>query len=357
MLNVNKLWNGLDHLVSRMASPRMFFSDGLGDQDFLRSLPVTSQVSSARVTIESEQKGPGFVRRLASFSSPASWLPEESKTAYIEMTLPESGAGHPGKDIPIFIHFAATGDESTLPRRMLLAEPLARKGIASVILENPYYGRRRPADQKDFVIETVSDQFKMNQATILEGLSLLKWLNELGYTNLGVTGVSMGGAMAASVAASSELAVSVAACIAPVGPGPAFCYGALSNRVDWQRLAPELAQFFGGVISEQVSFIDQDVPANTSIAKRRLYRLMSVADLRNYAAPRDPSRAILVGAHQDGYVPYRSVRALHEHWKGSLLRTVPGGHVSAVLLKGNVFRDAIEELAFSSCAKVASGQK
>ncbi|HBS03817.1 MAG TPA: hypothetical protein DEA96_02555, partial [Leptospiraceae bacterium] len=322
--------------------------------------------------------------RMASFSSPAPWLPEESSLGFMEMVIPDSSSHKLSSDTPVFIHFAATGDETTLPRRLLIAEPLARKGIASIILENPYYGKRRPAEQKDFVISTISDQFKMNQATILEGVALLKWLDSLGYSNLGVTGVSMGGSMAASVAAATSLPVSVAACIAPVGPGPAFCYGALSNRVDWQRLIPELNQYFpskdagensGNAPSEdsandfvvdtaQSSFgtVLQEsredvgtVPRNSPedavdhplpLAKRKLHRLMSVADLRNYSVPVDPSRAILVGAHEDGYVPYRSVVALHEHWKGSLLRTVPGGHVSSVLLKGNVFRESIEDLAF-----------
>ncbi len=349
-MNLNLIWNGIDHLVSRMASPRLFFSEGLGDHEFLRGLPVSTEVAAARVNIESEEKGKGVIRRMASFSSPAPWLPEESSLGFMEMVIPDSSSYKLSNDTPVFIHFAATGDETTLPRRLLIAEPLARKGIASIILENPYYGKRRPSEQKDFVISTISDQFKMNQATILEGVALLKWLDSLGYSNLGVTGVSMGGSMAASVAAATSLPVSVAACIAPVGPGPAFCYGALSNRVDWQRLIPELNEYFpskdAGENSANTAFPEDVADHPLPIAKRKLHRLMSVADLRNYSVPVDPSRAILVGAHEDGYVPYRSVVALHEHWKGSLLRTVPGGHVSSVLLKGNVFRESIEDLAF-----------
>ncbi|MBI41469.1 MAG: hypothetical protein CMF59_17895 [Leptospiraceae bacterium] len=344
MLNLSKIWNGLDHLVSHMASPRLFFSEGLGDVDFLKNLPVDTDAPAARVNIESEEKGSGLIRRTASFASPAPWLPEESSLAFMEMVIPDSASHRLSSETPVFIHFAATGDETTLPRRLLIAEPLARKGIASIILENPCYGKRRPTSQKDFVIPAVSDQFKMNQATILEGVALLKWLDALGYSNLGLTGVSMGGSMAASVAAATSLPVSVAACIAPVGPGPAFCYGALANRVDWEKLMPELNEFLP---SMQTGLPDEtEVIHPLPLAKRKLHRLMSVADLRNFAPPVDPSRAILVGAHQDAYVPYRSVVALHEHWKGSMLRTVPGGHVSSVLLKGNVFRESIEELAF-----------
>ncbi|MCB1140010.1 MAG: alpha/beta hydrolase family protein [Leptospiraceae bacterium] len=347
-MDLNLIWNGVDHLVSRLASPRLFFSGGLGDVDYLKSLPLSMEAEAARVRIESEEKLGGIIRRRASFPSPAPWLPEESSLAFMEMVIPDSPVHRLSPETPVFIHFAATGDETTLPRRLLVAEPLARKGIASIILENPYYGKRRPSHQKDFVITTLSDQFKMNQATILEGVSLLKWLDSLGYSNLGLTGVSMGGSMAASVAASTSLPVSVAACIAPVGPGPAFCYGALSHRVDWQRLIPELNEY-----SEERKTGEKQVDTDAAkghplpLAKRRLHRIMSVADLRNFSPPADPSRAILVGAHQDAYVPYRSVLALHEHWKGSRLRTVTGGHVSSVILKGNIFRDCIEDLAFN----------
>ena len=363
MIEVKKIWNGLDHLVSQLASPTLFFSGGLGDVDFLRRLPLSPDVGPARVSITGEDKGSGFVRRQAEFLSPAGFLPEESRKARIEMILPSVPAGKVATDFPVFIHFAATGDETMFPRRLLIAEPLARKGIASIILENPYYGNRRPASQKDFVIPTVSDQFKMNQSTILEGLSLLSWLDGLGYQNTGVTGISMGGSMAASVAAVCPRPVSVAACIAPVGPGPAFAYGALSNRVDWEALAPELFEYFGETDSTTGSpessvgarsmvsegQVNQE-RSNPAAAKRKLYRLMAVADLRNYQAPRAPERAILVGANQDAYVPFRSVQALHQHWVGSNLRVLSGGHVSAVLLNGHHFRQAIQDVALAGSA-------
>ncbi|MCB1166399.1 MAG: alpha/beta hydrolase family protein [Leptospiraceae bacterium] len=340
MIDMTGLWGNLDHLISRVASPRLFFSGGLGDVEFLQSLPLSADVSAADVAVEKEENSGKVLRRTLRFYSPAKWLPEQGALARAEMILPTKFASSIPANAPIFLHFAATGDETTLPRRKLLGEPLAERGIVSILLENPYYGRRRPKFQNDFVIGTLSDQFKMNQATILEGMALLKWLHSAGHRNLGLTGISMGGSMAASVAAASDLPVSVVACIAPVGPGPAFCYGALANRIDWQTLAPELSDYLGsngGFANGKFSL---------SHSKRQLHRLMSVADLRNFAPPLQPERAILIAAENDGYVPLKSVVALHKHWKGSQLRTIPGGHVSAVLLNGHVFRDAIAESAF-----------
>jgi hypothetical protein len=326
---IAQVWNGLDLLVSHFASPNKFFSHGLGDRKFLESMPERDAGNAGGVELlwNDETILKRSVRKTGYFVSPCDWLPPESRRGDVELLLPDKY----NEDTPIFIHFAATGDETTVPRRILLAEPLLKDGIASLILVNPSYGTRRANHQADFVMKTVSDQFAMNQATIFEGAGLVKSLRAMGFNRIGVTGVSMGGSMAASVAASSPLEVRVAACIAPVGPAPAFCYGALSRRVDWEALGQE---FYGAS------------PLNIAGLKRKLVRVMSFADLRNHRPPVNSKLAILVGAKNDGYVPMRSVDALHRHWKGSEMRWLEGGHVSAVLSNSGDFRRAIYDVAF-----------
>ena len=56
-----------------------------------------------------------------------------------------------------------------------------------------------------------------------------------------------------------------------------------------------------------------------------------------------PDAAVLVAARHDGYVDVGSVRALQQHWTGSELRVVDGGHVSAFLLHQQAFRDALRD--------------
>ena len=62
-----------------------------------------------------------------------------------------------------------------------------------------------------------------------------------------------------------------------------------------------------------------------------------------FCRPRCTKAAVLVGATQDAYVSPQSVLELAEHWPGSEVRWVKGGHVSAFLLQQNAFRQAISD--------------
>ncbi|MEQ9363510.1 MAG: alpha/beta hydrolase family protein [Leptospirales bacterium] len=334
MLIFPNLLSGLDHLVSGFSSREKLYRDGLGDVCFLDTVPDRHprDVRAAQIEWDSEvaTESSGATRRRGRFLSPAAdWLPEESRTALIEMIRPANFS----VDTPVFVHFAATGDETFLPRRFLLANALADEGIASVLLMNPYYGPRRPKTQTNFSVPTVSDQLRMNGASIYEGVALVRWLESEGHTRVGVTGVSMGGSMAASVAAMIETPLRAAVCIGPVGPAPAFTEGALSGQVDWRALAK-----------------DYGLPCGTDEAtmaplKAALNQTMSVVDLRNFAPAVRPDWAILVGARHDGYVPVDSVTALHEHWPGSEIRWIQASHVTAVVLHAGEFRRAIVDAA------------
>lgn len=74
-----------------------------------------------------------------------------------------------------------------------MAKPLLKAGIGAIILENPYYGIRKPKDQIRSSLHYVSDIFVMGGCLILECIVLLNWCEQLGYGPLGVTGISMGG--------------------------------------------------------------------------------------------------------------------------------------------------------------------
>ena len=74
-----------------------------------------------------------------------------------------------------------------------MAKPLLQAGIGSIILENPYYGHRKPKDQLRSSLHFVSDIFVMGGCLILESIALLNWLERMGFGPLGVSGISMGG--------------------------------------------------------------------------------------------------------------------------------------------------------------------
>lgn len=315
-----------DHLISGISRRTKFYGDGVGDAHYLARL--TERIADARqsdpacIRIEWDraERAAGYTVRNGRFESPcADILPGESRSARLQWIQPENDAD----DAPLVVHFAATGDEGFLPRRELLAAPLARAGVGSILLENPYYGARRPAGQVGYAVRTLADQFKMNEATIREGLSIVDWIRSEASASPGVTGVSMGGSMAATVGAYAKFPLAIAPCLAPFSPRPAFLEGVLCGAVDWN----ELARSYQGA-EEIRSFVA---------------RTMDLVDLRQVPPPPQPSAAVLVGARFDAYVPAYTVQELHEHWAGSELRWLPAGHVSAALLHHAEFRRAIED--------------
>ena len=79
----------------------------------------------------------------------------------------------------------------------MTALPLARDhGIGSIILQNPFYGCRKPGDQTASAVNHVSDIFVMGVGLLMEAVILLLWCKQRELGPLGISGVSMGGHMA-----------------------------------------------------------------------------------------------------------------------------------------------------------------
>lgn len=122
-------------------------------------------------------------------------LPKESEKACFQVIVPKTWRQQGRK--PLCLHLAGTGDHHFWRRRNMMAKPLANEyGIASVLLENPFYGVRKPGNQVRSSLRYVVDLFIMGAALILESLVLLRWGDRQGYSPLGITGISMGGYMA-----------------------------------------------------------------------------------------------------------------------------------------------------------------
>ncbi|CAH1965113.1 unnamed protein product [Acanthoscelides obtectus] len=117
-------------------------------------------------------------------------VPDEVKESYFQMVLPLKW---PSAHKPICIHLAGTGDHYFWRRRNVMAKPLLKAGIGAIILENPYYGIRKPTDQTRSSVHYVTDIFVMGGCLILECIVLLNWCEQVGFGPLGVTGISMGG--------------------------------------------------------------------------------------------------------------------------------------------------------------------
>ncbi len=311
----------MDLIYSALANRRRFFADGWGDVDGLLAAGPgwagPDPPAPAEIQWVKERRQDGAFIRTGHFESSygAPGFPDVCRRAYLEWILPPGA----GPDTPICLHFAATGDEGFERRRRAMALPLLRHGIASLLLENPYYGLRRPAGQRGKFLRSFADLWRMGSATVEEGRALLGWLEAQGFTRLGVTGISMGGHMAAGTAALWPGPLATACCITPHSAQVIFTEGILKRQVAWEVM---------GAAPDPVE---------------RVRGLLAVTDLCSLPPPRRPDAAVIVAGRRDAYIPAYSPVRLQRHWPGSVLRWLDSGHVTAFLFHRRTFVRAVRE--------------
>lgn len=285
--------------------PRMrTFREGWGDESLHPLLDasaiVPGEISQVELRWGPEHETGGLLVRDGVFESPALALPPQSRTAVVRRIGPRGAARG------TCVWMAAWNDHGYATRTRLAAR-LAARGIASVMLENAYYGSRRVGPDGTQPIETVADFAIMGRAAVTEGCALLASL----YAErvpLGVAGYSMGGNIAAMVAAAAGFPVATAALAASHSPAPIFLDGAPAAGVDWHAL--------GG----------------RTIARPRLRALLGMASVLTMPRPDHTIAAVIVGSRHDGFVPASATEALHRHWPGSDLRWHRGGHATMLWL-------------------------
>jgi hypothetical protein len=319
----------LDTMMGKLLRRLRLFQEGWGNRILLEQVHKSAQLfypyePTLEVQWHKEIKLGSTLIKRGSFSSPSQYgvipLAEECHKGYIELILPRS---HDSKT-PICIHFAATGDEGYIRRRLLMALPLLKLGIGSLILENPYYGQRRPLGQSGCCLRKVEDLWAMAWATVEEGRALVNWLDRSGFQNKGVTGISMGGFMAAAVGALSPYPLAIIPCLSPHSGVPIFTEGLITNSCSWSFLAKEFGE-------------------KHLHAKKYLRKLLEITDIRTLPPPTDTRTTILVSAKYDAIVPPQSARILHRHWKGSEVRWLNTGHSGAFFFYRSAFIKAISD--------------
>ena len=309
----------LDDLAAMLISRPRLFQGGWGSETYLNQILLHDDHFGEPPDV-TPQWGPQYVvspkvmGRKGTFRSPGFTgpLPPESETAYVEWLYPKTTSEPP----PTYILFAATHEEGFRRRRSIFL-PLVREGYGAIILENPFYGRRRPKGQSMSRIRTVDENFIMSGSCVQEGRGLLQWLTREGYLRLGAAGFSMGGYSAGHAAGRVNMPMAVVPCGAGLSPAPSYTQEALSRSVDWNALGPEEP-------------------------RPRLTRLLNrIAETLPNLNPK--SKAIIVAAKNDAFVPATEASALQAHWPGSELRWISGGHVSTHLWGGKVIRQALKD--------------
>lgn len=329
----------IDHVLAFSMIRRRLFTDGFGDVAQLdRGLfGVQSQAPPEPIAITwaAPPRIEGSVAvRDGTFASPVAELPEAARLARVRELLPR--ARRPTPEQPMYVVLAASGEEGFAARTRLFQPMVEAAGIGALLLENPLYGPRRPPGQKSTAIRTVSEHMLMNLGMMEEGRALLAWLAAEGHSRLGITGFSMGAAMAALVAARWPRPIAAAILGAGRSAVPVFTRGLLSRSIDFARLGRRS----GGGAEE---------------ARERLGRYIAELDLDRHPLPRCPAAAVIVGARRDGYVSPDEVQKLHDLWRGSELRWLSTGHAGALVQHAEALRrGAVEAMGRLDRAAVGS---
>jgi hypothetical protein len=310
----------LIHPIDRAASIALaraparlhFFSDGWGDNDLLTSAPIvdTSPPTLPINWLSRSVEKYNLTIDHGTFTSPSRLLPHRSKQGSVISISP------PAETHRVVVLMPAWNEHD--PRvRVAMAGHLARKGIRSIILENPYYGSRNPHPGRGQPIRTVADFMVMGAAAVNEARGILMWLSSEGW-DIGVAGYSMGGNTTAIAGATMPVPLAIAPLAASHSPGPVFLDGVLRKGIAWDAL--------GGRSQE-----------------KRLRSTLGAISVLNVEPLPHTAHAVVVRASRDGYVPASAVEALSDHWPGSELRVVRGGHATAIWYRKDQLTDAIVE--------------
>ncbi len=310
----------LDLVFGMAARGPRFFADGWGDRALCDAIaPETlfeRPIPALRVQLTPARRASGGLLAEGSFESPEERLPDCSRVARIRLLLPE------GEPRGVALHLAASGDQG-FAVRLRFAAPLLERGIGALVLENPFYGERRPANQVGPAVRSVSDLHLMGSATFQEGRALLRWMREeLRIALVGVVGFSMGGQMAAMAGAAVPFPCAIVPIAPTCSPDSVIQQGFVRHVAHWAALAGE----------------GEDAEA----ARRGLCARLARFSVTALPPPFCPEAAIVVGTADDGVVPPSEMRRIAEHW-GAELRWLDAGHVSAVLRHRGPMRQAVSD--------------
>ncbi|XP_035525622.1 LOW QUALITY PROTEIN: protein ABHD18-like [Morone saxatilis] len=214
-----------------------------------------------------------------------------------------------------------------------MARPMIKEaGMGSLLLENPYYGYRKPKDQLRSSLKNVSDLFVMGGALILESTVLLRWLEREGYWPLGMTGISMGGYMASLAVTNWPKPIPLVPCLSWSTASSVFT--TVTHLVDIITKHCSRGAFLSLLVDENSAIMKYCTNDKPTAGDGKLPPIV----LPSVLVPVDTSLIIVVQAKEDAYIPRTGVLSLQEIWPGCEVRYLNGGHISAYLFKQNVFR-------------------
>ena len=312
----------LDRAWATWAGRSKMFSGGFGNQELLSMIagPPLYRPQAALVApaFEEPRSARGVLVRDGIFPSPVELLPLESRTAHVRFLTSSNGGPRRGSAVIL-----AGSRDAGYRLRTGIFGPLVKQGVDLYLLENPYYGLRRPAAQPAENLATAADQALLIWGMVEEARGLLGWLWRQRRGAVCVAGYSMGGFVAGAVGSLCDHPVGVAALAAGVSPAPVYTRGLLSRQVDWDALGREAG--------------------SPQAARERLHAFFGQGSTARLPLPRTPQAAVILGCLRDGYVPAAETNALAARYPGARVRWVSAGHVSALFTERAGLRAAVSE--------------
>lgn len=224
--------------------------------------------------------------------------------------------GHRRKSILLYVHgWLEPGswvEEATLM-------PLWYKelGVDVAHVQLPFHGRRRPAGQMFhgewfWTADLVRSLEAVRQA-VYDVRAIMAWFRDLGYEEVGITGLSLGGCI-----------TMLTACVAPLPDYvvPMIAHLELPDAIEeapilW-RMKDDLARF--GIDAAQRREIFTRVPLSS-------------------AAPILPNdRQLWVAAKEDGYLKAELVEQQWNRWGKPPIMWIPGGHMTFPIAIGDIVK-------------------
>jgi len=275
---------------------------GLSELNKIFELNLPLPMPKIKITWLEEKKDGHLPYQEGTFWVPQSeHLPEEIRDAHFRFIPPTS----PDKKLCLLL---AGWGEHGYNLRMRLARALYEAGIGTLLLENPFHGRRIVPGRAGTPVLTVAESGYLVHAAVYEGRALLRYFNDQGFA-VGVSGFSMGGAMAGMIAVSHPHPLPTALLAAPYSPEVGMLGGLLRRGINWKQLS---------------TLKDPEEKL------RKLFRQVSLLGLD---PPMKGSRIIMMGARNDRIVRAKFIEEFHRHWSHSELRWRPGGHISLWLFE------------------------
>ncbi|UJR21257.1 hypothetical protein I4U23_024352 [Adineta vaga] len=279
-------------------------------------------------------------------------VPSEAATAHFQLVLPRDH--RLGIDsLPIGICYAGTGDHGFGRRRLLTAIPLINQyRIGTFLLENPYYGLRKPTYQSRSSLSYVTDLYVMGKALVLETILLLHWCQKMKLSPAILHGYSLGGHMASIAFTNWSGPLSLLSCASWSSSSTVFCDGVLSRTIPWPLLKQQFYEnkayqtFYEYLRTQKKSTTDSKLTAVDPVKDMMRLLMDEFTSLHNYSRPIESNiaNALFIACMNDGYVLRDGIPHMNDIWPGCHIRYIPRGHISAFLLNQSGFQHAVAEM-------------